>query len=158
MRLVLSVGILLPALAGVDAAKAQTELRASVDVSEWAPSQNLALNLETGSYVVTPPLKGWPEAMPQPVQRRGRLSGEDLRMVRRLAERAFEAVLTDKQCEARKATGVETLLGARVGPEELSLTDGRTARTSSRTRCRTKSANALFMALGRLFDRSSWSN
>jgi len=155
MRLVLSVAMLVSTLVAVGEAKAQTELRASVDLSEWTRSQNLVLNLATGSYVVTPPTEGWPEARPQPVERRGRLAGENLRMTRALAEQAFKSGLTDKECEARKGPGDDIVTSNAVGPMELMLTDGRVTQTSAQTRCRTKAATALFSYITRLFDHRS---
>jgi hypothetical protein len=154
MRLVLSVAILLPTLVAVGEAKAQTELRASVDLSEWTPSQNLVLNLTTGSYVVTPPTKGWPKVGPQPVERRGRLAGENLRMTRALARQAFKSGLTDKKCEARKGSGDDIVISNAVGPMALTLTDGRVTQTSAETRCRPETATALFDYINRLFGHS----
>lgn len=152
MRLVLSVAILVPTIVAGGEAKAQTELWASVDLSEWTPSQNLVLNLATGSYVVTPPTEGWPEARPQSVKRRGRLAGESLRMTRALAEQAFKSGLTDKECKARKGPGDDIVISNAVGPMELTLTDGRVTQTSAQTRCRAKAATALFSYITRLFD------
>lgn len=155
MRLVLSVAILVSTLVAVGEAEAQTELRASVDLSEWTPSQNLVLNLATGSYVVAPPTEGWPEARPQPVERRGRLAGENLRMTRALAGRAFKSGVTDKECEAGKGVGDDIVISNAVGPMELTLTDGRRTQTSAQTKCRAKAATALFSYITRLFDHRS---
>ncbi len=155
MRLTLAATMLVLALVSLGEAKAQTELRANVDLSEWTPSQNLMLNLATGSYVVTPPTEGWPEARPQPVQRRGRLAGENLRMTRALAEQAFKSGLFDKACEAGTGSGHDIVISNAVGPMELMLADGRVTQRSAQPRCRTEAANALFNHITRLFDGRS---
>ncbi len=155
MGLVLSVAMLASVLIGVEGAKAQTELRASVDLSEWTPSQNLVLNLATGSYVVTPPTEGWPKARPQPVERRGRLAGESLRMTRALAEQAFKSGLTDKDCEDKKGGGNDLIVSNAVGPVVLTLIDSCGTQISAHFRCRTEAANALFSYITRLFDHRS---
>ncbi|MEG3126021.1 hypothetical protein [Sphingomonas sp. GB1N7] len=157
MQMLLSVAMLVSALVAVGESKAQTEVRASVDLSEWTPSQNLVLNLATGSYVITPPIVGWPKATPQPAQRRGRLARQSLRMMRALAKKAFKSGLTDKKCEARKGRGGDMVFGNAVGPMELTLTDGSIKLTSPQIGCRTEPANALFDYITRLFDhRSPW--
>lgn len=154
MRLIVTVAMLAAVVTGAEGAEAQTELRASVDLSEWTPSQNLVLNLATGSYVVTPPTEGWPKTMPQPVKRQGRLVGEHLRMTQTLAEQAFKSGLTDKECEA-KAPGNDLVFDNAVGPMTLTLTDNRVTQTSARVTCRTEAANALFSYVTRLFDHRS---
>jgi hypothetical protein len=142
-------------LVGVNDANAQTELRASVDLSEWTPSQNLVLNLRTGSYVVSPPRAGWPEASPKPLERRGRLTGENLRMTRTLAEQAFKSGLVDKQCEAGKNRDDDMVISNAVGPMELALIDANVTQKSAQTRCRTEAADVLFNYITRLFDHRS---
>jgi hypothetical protein len=155
MRLIHSVAMLASTLVAAGKAEAQTELRASVDLSEWTPSQNLVLNLSTGIYVVTPPTEGWPEARPQPFARQGRLAGDSLRMTRALAEQAFKSGLTDKECEARKRPGDDIVIYNAVGPMELMLTDGRVTQTSAQNTCRAGAATALFSYITRLFDHRS---
>lgn len=155
MRLGFFSTMLVSALVAVGQAEAQTELRASVGLSEWTPSQNLVLNLTTGSYVVTPPTKGWPETRPQPVERRGRLAGENLRMARAFSKQAFKSGLIDKECEARKSPNDDIIISNAVGPMELTLTDGRITQTLAQLTCRTEAANALFNYITRLFDHRS---
>jgi len=147
--------ILVATLVVMDAAKAQTELRASVDRSEWTPSQNLMLNLATGDYVVAPPAEGWPQAIAQPAERNGQLAGERLQKARALSEQAFKSGLTDRNCEAQKGRDGDLLLSNAVGPMELTLTDGRTSQTSTHTECRSPAANALFGYITLLFDHQT---
>lgn len=154
MRFLVTVAMLATVLVGVEGAKAQTELQASVDLSEWTPSQNLVLNLVTGSYVVTPPTDGWSKERPRPVERRGRLAGESLRMTQALAKQAFKSGLTDKDCEAKRAGG-ELIVSNAVGPMMLTLADNRITQTSAHFTCRTEAANALFSYITRLFDYRS---
>lgn len=154
MRLIVTVAILATVFTGVEGAKAQTELRASVDLSEWTPSQNLVLDLATGSYVVTPPTDGWPKSRSQPVERRGRLAGESLRMTRNLAKQAFKSGLTDKDCEDKSGSD-DLIVSNAIGPMMLTLTDSRITKTSARFTCRTEAANALFSYVSRLFDHRS---
>lgn len=155
MRFVLIVATLALGLVALGGAKAQTELRASVDLSEWTPSQRLVLNLTTGSYVVSPPTEGWPAYRARPVERRGRLVGEDLRVTRALAKQAFKRGLTDKKCEARQGSAEDLVLTNAVGPMELVLTDGHRVQRSAQTKCRTQAANDLFGYITRLFDPRS---
>ncbi len=155
MRSVAAMAFFMSVLVGVNDANAQTALRASVDLSEWTPSQNLVLDLRSGNYVVTPPTSGWPEARPMPLERRGRLTGESLRMTRTLAEHAFKSGLVDKQCEAGKSHDDDVVISNAVGPTTLTLIDASVTQTSPQTRCRTEAANVLFNYITRLFDHRS---
>jgi len=156
MRILLVVAVLALPLTAVGAANGPTLLRASVDLSEWAPSQNLTLNLESGSYVVTPPVEGWPKWQPQPAERRGQLAGESLRMARALAEQAFEGGMIDKRCEARKGRDdISIIFTNAVGPTDLALTDGSGTQISAPSKCRSKAATALYDFVMHLFDHRS---
>jgi len=144
--------MLVATLVGMDAATAQTELRASVDLSEWTPSQNLVLSLATGDYVIAPPADGRPETIAQAAERKGQLAGESLQKARALAEQAFKTGLTKRHCEAEKGRDGDLLVSNAVGPMELTLTDGRVTQTSTQTQCRTQAANVLFRYITRVFD------
>ncbi len=155
MRSFAAMALAMSVLLGADDASAQTALRASVDLSEWTPSQTLVLNLKTGSYVVTPPASGWPEAITKPLKRRGRLTGESLRMTRTLAEQALKSGVTDKQCEAGKSADDDIVISNAVGPMTLTLIDTSLTQTSLQTKCRTEAAHVLVNYITRLFDHRS---
>lgn len=156
MRSLLAVAAVMSCLSAAAEAKQTTRTIVSdIEMSEWTPPLELAIDLGSGEYSIKPPATQWPSSRPKPGNRSGNVTGSDLVRVRKAFNSAISTGVADRKCVAVNGQGYDAII-SNAGVARMTLSVGGKQTTTAATyACWTPAAHALHEELERTFGRRS---
>ena len=133
-------------------AQGDRSVTADIELSEWTPPMQLALDLDTGRYVVRPSTATWPRIPGRPDPRHGTLQGDALRAIRANFADAVAKGVSDAGCVKADGKGYPGILLNASVPRMTLNTGYRELQASSIYGCWTRPAYVLHRALANTFD------